>query len=114
MVLRTWHLVSVIALGALLLGAAPPPGWPAGQVAASVVASGSAMLVLDLYATRRYLRTVAGLAALFKLALVAVLAFAPGPVLFWIVVAFSTVVSHAPATFRHRVLISSGSQPTRD
>ncbi|MBP2648455.1 MAG: putative rane protein [Gemmatimonadetes bacterium] len=111
--LRTWHLMSVIALGALLLGAAPLHGWPVGRVGGAVVVSGLAMLALDLYASQLYLRTVAGVTALLKLVLVAVLAFAPGPLLFWTVVALSTVVSHAPATFRHRVLISSKAQPTR-
>jgi hypothetical protein len=109
--LRTLHVMAVIVLGAVVLGATPLPGWSSGWVAGAVVASGLGMLALDLYGNREYLRTVAGLAALGKLVLVLLLAFAPGPLLFWTVVVLSTVVSHAPATFRHRVIVPSKDQP---
>ena len=103
--LRALHLVAVIALGALLLGAPGAPGWSAGSIAAAVLGSGLAMLALDLLSQRQHLRTVAGLTALLKLVLVAVLALAPALWLFWVLVVVSAVVSHAPATFRHRVVI---------
>jgi hypothetical protein len=104
-VLRALHLVAVIALGALLLGAPGVAGWSAGSIAAAVLGSGLAMLALDLLSQRQHLRTVAGLTALLKLVLVAVLALAPALWLFWVLVVVSAVVSHAPATFRHRVVI---------
>jgi hypothetical protein len=103
-VLRALHLVAVIALGALLLGAPAHPAWPIGTVASAVLTTGFAMLILDVAADRRHLRTVAGLTALAKLALVGGLALSPAPWLFWIVVAISAIVSHAPASFRHAEL----------
>jgi hypothetical protein len=104
-VLRTVHLVAVIALGALLLGAPASPGWSAGRVAGAVLVSGLAMLVLDLVAHRDHLRTVAGIAVVLKLLLVAILAVVPEPLLFWATVVLSGVVSHAPARVRHLTLV---------
>jgi hypothetical protein len=99
--LRTLHLVAVIALGALLLGAPAQPAWPLGSVAGAALATGLAMFALDVIAERGHLRTVAGLSVLAKLLLVAGLAFHPAPWLFWTIAALSAVVSHAPASFRH-------------
>jgi hypothetical protein len=106
--LRALHLVAVIALGAQLLGAPAAAGWPAAGVAAVVLGSGLAMLGLDLLAHRQHLRTVAGLTALVKLLLVAILAAVPELLLFWVVVVLSAVVSHAPATLRHFVVLPAG------
>jgi len=103
-VLRALHLAAVIALGALLLGAPAAPGWSHGTVSGLVVATGLAMLALDVIADRRHLRTVAGLTVVAKLLLVAGLGLAPAPWLFWALVALSAVVSHAPASFRHAEL----------
>lgn len=103
--LRTLHLVAVIALGALLLGAPAQPAWPPGAVAGAVSGTGLAMLALDMLADRRHLRSVAGLSVIVKVVLVAGLAAYPQPWLFWTIAALSAVVSHAPASFRHaRVL----------
>jgi len=41
-VLRALHLIAVIALGALLLGAPAAPGWSHGTVSGLVVATGPA------------------------------------------------------------------------
>ena len=103
--LRALHLVAVVVLGAQLLGAPAAAGWPAAGVAAVVLGSGLAMLGLDLLAHRQHLRTIAGLTALVKLLLVAILALAPALWLFWTLVVLSALVSHAPATFRHHVVI---------
>ena len=108
--LRTVHLVAVIALGALLLGAPASPAWSAGRVAGAVLVSGLAMLVLDLVTHRDHLRTVAGITVVLKLLLVAILAVAPEPLLFWATVVLSGVVSHAPARVRHLTLVP----PSRD
>ncbi len=103
--LRTLHLVAVIALGALLLGAPAPPAWPLGVVAGAASGTGLAMLALDMLADRHHLRSVAGLSVIVKVVLVAGLAAYPQPWLFWTIAALSAVVSHAPASFRHaRVL----------
>lgn len=107
--LRTVHLVAVIALGALLLGAPALPGWSAAWVAGAVLGSGLAMLALDLLAHCDYLRTVAGITVLLKLLLAAILAIAPEPLWFWGAVVLSAVVSHAPARVRHlRVIPAAG------
>lgn len=107
-VLRTLHLVAVVALGVALVGGVVPPGWSAGWIGAAVLASGLAMLVLDLLADHGHLRSVAGLTAVLKLALVVVMAVQPAPVLFWVVLILSSVVSHAPARFRHFVVLPAG------
>jgi hypothetical protein len=99
--LRGLHLVAVIALGALMLGAPPHPAWPPGSAAGAVLATGLVMFGLDLMADRQHLRTAAGLSVLAKFALVAWLALDPAPWLFWAIVVISAVVSHAPASFRH-------------
>jgi hypothetical protein len=103
-ILRGLHLVAVIALGALMLGAPSHPAWPFAAVANAVLISGLAMLVLDVFADRRHLRTVAGLTVLAKLGLVAALAFYPERWLFWAIVWLSAIVSHAPGRFRNTEL----------
>jgi hypothetical protein len=106
-VLRGVHLVALIGLGAALLGA-PVAAVPAVAV---VAASGAAMFALDLFYRPALLREAAGLAVLLKLALVGWMAVDAGarPALFWIVVAGSVLFAHAPASFRHAVLL-----PPRD
>lgn len=99
--LRTLHLVAVIGLGALLLGAPAHPAWPFGLVAGAALGTGLTMLVLDMLADRHHLRSVAGLSVLVKIVLVAALAAYPEPWLFWTIAVLSAVVSHAPASFRH-------------
>ena len=100
------HLMAVVALGVVLIGGVVPPGWSAGWVGAAVLATGLAMLVLDLLADHGHLRNVAGLTAVLKLVLVGVLAVQPEPLLFWAVLALSGVVSHAPASVRHHILLA--------
>jgi hypothetical protein len=104
-VLRSLHLVAVIALGALLLGAPADPAWPFGAVVSTVLATGLVMFVLDLIADRQHLRTVAGLSVAAKLALVSWLAIDSAVWQFWAIVVISAVVSHAPASFRHRRIL---------
>jgi hypothetical protein len=103
--LRTLHLVAVIALGVVLIGGSVPAGWSPAWVGAAVLVTGAAMLLLDLLADHGHLRSVAGLTAVLKLILVAVLASWPAPALFWALVVLSGVVSHAPARFRHFVVL---------
>lgn len=104
--LRTLHLMAVVALGVVLIGGVVPPGWSPGWIGAAVLATGLAMLALDLSADYGHLRSVAGLIAVLKLVLVGVMAVRPEPLLFWAVLVLSGVVSHAPASFRHRILVA--------
>lgn len=98
-VLRGLHLATVIGLGAALLGA-PLDG---GHLALGVLASGAAMMALDIWSKPRMLAEWSGAALLIKLALVAWMAVdwqARLP-LFWVLVLWSAVFAHAPASFRH-------------
>lgn len=103
-ILRGLHLVSVIVLGASLLGA-PVSG---GSAALGVALTGFAMLALDIWKKPGHLREVAGIAVLMKLLLVAWMAMdaTSRPILFWLIVASSAVFAHAPASFRHAVVIT--------
>jgi hypothetical protein len=100
-VLRGVHLVAVILLGAAVFGqAAPLDIHAAGQ---SVFATGLAVWALDIWAKPQHLGQWAGLSMFIKLALIAAMLvwselYAP---LFWLVVIWSAVFSHAPGSFRN-------------
>jgi len=99
--LRTIHLLGLVLLGAALLGA--------GSVSTGATvtfASGLAMFAIDTWANPAHLREVAGFGVLLKLALVGLMALQPAWALpiFWLVLALSTLLSHAPGSFRHRQL----------
>jgi len=104
-ILRGLHLVTVILLGAALLGA-PQVGT---QVAIAVAATGFAMFALDIWRKPQHLREFAGIAVLLKLVLVGWMVFdaAAQHVLFWVIVAGSAISAHAPARLRHAVLLGS-------
>jgi hypothetical protein len=97
--LRGGHLVAMILLGAALLGA------PVSETSAvlGVAVTGFAMLALDTWSKPGHLQEVSGIAVLVKLVFVCWMALdaSSRQVLFWIVVAGSTVFAHAPARFRH-------------
>jgi len=98
-VLRGLHLVTVVTLGAAILGA--PLSAHAQSIA--VFVSGLAMTAVDFWGNDRLWRERAGHALLLKLALVgwmAVDADVRVP-LFWLVLAWSALFAHAPASFRH-------------
>lgn len=100
--LRTVHLVAVVALGGVVLGAA----LPARPVAAAVAATGLALLVLDLRAGRIRLDELAGAVVLAKLAAVLLAAAWPPATaaVFWSLVVASSLSSHAPKPVRHAPL----------
>lgn len=102
-ILRGLHLVAVILLGAALLGAP----LSADKIAIGVAASGFAMLLLDIWRKPQHLREAAGIAVLIKLVLVGWMALdaVSRPVLFWLIVAGSAISAHAPARFRHAILL---------
>ena len=101
--LRALHLAAVIALGAGLLGAPVKED----MAAAGVALSGLAMLILDTWGNPGHLREVSGIAVMAKLAFVAWMAADESrrPLLFWGLVVGSTVFAHAPARFRHAVVL---------
>ena len=100
--LRTLHLVTVVALGAALLGA--PLSLP--HTGAAALASGLVLFAMELFARRMHAFDLAGLAVLVKLAAVAVIAAWPGAAAhglaaFWALVVLSSLSSHAPKPVRH-------------
>lgn len=98
--LRAAHLAGVVGVGAGLL-----TGEGAGFVYLMVL-SGVAMAMLDAWSRRRWLRELAGLSMLVKFALLGWFAADPArrPLLFWLILVFSVIFAHAPASFRHRRL----------
>lgn len=105
-VLRGLHLCAVILLGAALLGASAG----ISHAASAVAATGFAMLALDVWRKPHHLREASGIVVLLKLALVVWMVFdaAMQQTLFWLIVAGSAVSAHAPARFRHAILIGRG------
>ncbi|MDP3033283.1 MAG: hypothetical protein Q8N33_14510 [Rhodocyclaceae bacterium] len=100
---RSLHLVAVIAFGAALFGAPLDHLGGVDRLAAAVTASGVAMFALDIWRKPSHLFEVAGIGVLAKLLLVGWMMFdgAPRLTLFWIIIVWSALFSHAPATFRH-------------
>jgi hypothetical protein len=99
---RSAHIAAVVVLGAALLGAPLPV--PAASWA--VAGSGAVLLALDLAAARMHLGEVAGVAVLFKLALLIAAAWQPtwAATIFFAVLLLSSLVAHAPKGWRHRRL----------
>lgn len=105
-VLRGLHLAAVIALGAALLGA-PLDGHVQSL---GVLASGLAMMALDLWVKTHLLKEWSGAALVIKLALVGWMA-ADAELrlpLFWLLVVWSAIFAHAPASFRHALWLGRG------
>ena len=104
--LRGLHLSAVIVLGAGLLGA-PVDG---ATAALAVAVTGLGMFALDILTHPGHLREAAGVAMLIKLVLVIWMAADANarPLLFWFIVAGSAVFAHAPARFRHALLLGGG------
>lgn len=109
-ILRGLHLCTVILLGAAWLGA------PLASAAAAlgVAATGFAMLALDVWRKPQHLREASGIVVLLKLALIGWMVFdaAMQQSLFWLIVAGSAISAHAPARFRHALVIGGGSRST--
>jgi len=98
--LRAAHLIAVIAFGATLLAAGTASSEPAGR---AVLVSGVLIWLLDLWHRPAHLFEGAGLSMLLKLVLVAAMLAWPElrEPLFWSVVAWSAIFSHAPRSFRN-------------
>lgn len=99
-VFRVGHLVGVVGTGAAVIGHVPPDH---GFLLLLVV-SGIAMVGVDRWGNPAYFRQIHGLWTLLKVGSVLALG-ATGLLLgaaFWVVLAASVIVAHAPAKFRHR------------
>lgn len=97
--LRAAHLLAVVWLGAAVHGA--PLDTP--SIGLLVLITGVALFGLDLYSYPHHLREIAGQSVLVKLALVAaIVVVEPARLpLFWLVVLWSAIFSHAPGSVRH-------------
>lgn len=97
--MRALHLAGVAGFAAAVLAAGPHGlRW-----AVVLLVSGAVMMALDAWSELAYLRQVQGLAMVLKLLLVvAMIAWADGrQALFWLLVVFSALLSHAPGRLRH-------------
>ena len=99
--LRGAHLIAVISFAATLLRTPPTPLPEHDGVA--VLVSGALVWLLDLWHRPDHLLEGAGLSMLAKLVLVAAMIAWPElrVPLFWIIVAWSAIFSHAPRSFRN-------------
>ena len=100
-VLRGVHLIAVISFAATLLRAPPAP--LPEHAGSAVLLSGLLVWLLDLWHRPAHLLEGAGLSMLAKLVLVAAMIAWPElrVPLFWIIVAWSVIFSHAPRSFRN-------------
>jgi hypothetical protein len=99
--LRTVHLLGVAGVGGALLGGVPQSAWL--PYLYLTLATGLAMLALELWSSGIYVLQVRGQATLLKIALLAPLPAAPelaGAVVALTVV-ISGIFSHAPASVRY-------------
>lgn len=101
--LRAAHLAGVVGVGAELLAGASAG---AHGFLILMVTSGVAMAALDAWSNALWLRELAGLSLLVKFALIGWFVADPAarPALFWVILIFSVIFAHAPASFRHRCL----------
>jgi hypothetical protein len=99
--LRTLHLVGVAGMGGGWLYGADPEAWQ--PYLWLVLATGLAMVVLELASTCLWLLQLRGLAVVVKLGLLALAAYLPEamPWLLVAVIALSSVFAHAPADVRY-------------
>jgi hypothetical protein len=99
---RAIHMAAIVLLGATIMGAAPRMS--PMVTGALLLASGVALLALETWKTPRHLRQFAGAGMVAKLVVVAWMLLAPayGEAGFWLIVLWSVVFAHAPASFRHR------------
>ena len=99
--LRGLHLLGVVLFGGALLYNGDPQGG-----ALILLLSGLLMFAIDLWATPPLIREVAGVGVIVKLALLLAANLRPELALavFWLILALSTVISHAPAAVRHHQL----------
>lgn len=100
-VLRGVHLIAVIQYSAIVLYAVPDDQVPHAGIA--VLVSGVLVWLLDLWYRPSHLMEGAGLSMLLKLLLLGGMLAVPSlrAPLFWIIVGWSALFSHAPASYRN-------------
>ena len=98
---RALHLAALVLLGATILGA--PPRAPAFVTGSVLLVSGIVLFALELWKTTDHVRQLAGASTFVKLALIAWMLVDPPRAegLFWLIVLWSVVFAHVPASFRH-------------
>ena len=99
--LRGAHLIAVTAFSATVLNVLPDA--QPGYAGSAVLITGVLVWLLDLWYKPSHLVEGAGLSMLLKLVLLTLMLVLPEQrvPLFWIVVGWSAVFSHAPASFRN-------------
>ena len=99
-VLRGLHLAAVVSLGAAFLGAS----LSVQQQSLAVFISGFAMLIVDAWCKPSMLWEWSGAALIMKLAMVVWMGLDAELSLpiFWLVLVWSAIFAHAPASFRHK------------
>ncbi|WP_232418064.1 hypothetical protein [Methyloversatilis thermotolerans] len=110
MALRSLHLVGVVLIGCALLTADTRDHRLA---AALTLVSGLAMYGLEVWSKPRHAVELAGLFIPLKLCGIGAMLVLPqfAALLFWLLLVTSSVVSHAPGSFRHiRILRRPGRQ----
>ena len=109
--LRAGHLAGVVGVGAGLLAAGGNLS-EAGFVVL-MVGAGVLMAALDAYANPAWLRELAGVSLVLKFVLLGWYVADPAarPALFWLILVFSVIFAHAPASFRHRQIGKSPPMP---
>lgn len=101
-VLRMFHIAGLAGVSAVVLaGMGDAAHW-----GALMLTSGIGIVALDAWANPCYFRQSKGVGTLLKMLLVLVMvAWEPGrQPLFWLILAFSVALSHAPGRLRHRQL----------
>jgi hypothetical protein len=102
--LRGLHIVAVVLLGAAAFGS---PRFDPHAAGIAVLVTGLAIWALDIWSKPQHLFQWAGASMFIKLALVALMLLVPAlyEQIFWIVVVWSALFSHAPASFRNAPLL---------
>jgi uncharacterized membrane protein HdeD (DUF308 family) len=91
-----------------------PRALPMSIVGAALLISGVLLFALELWKSRDHWRQVAGLAALAKLCLIVWMLADRGRALplYWVLLLWSVVFSHAPASLRHAQPLALGRRRT--
>jgi hypothetical protein len=99
--LRSLHLVGVVLTAIAIFGSSPHH-----LAAASTFVTGAGLFGVELWRSRQHWRELAGVFVMLKLVLVLAMILMPGHAagLFWFILISSSLVSHAPKSFRHRRL----------
>lgn len=101
-IVRTLHMVGVVLVGAAVLADDAP--LLAGLIL--TLSTGLVLYGIELVRQPDFWKEIAGLFIPVKLALLLAVPFVPDSAgaLFWLVLVASSIVSHAPRTFRRRKL----------